>query len=318
VSTSATNRFESLRARSEIAETGVRIVERDRDAAGTLLGSALALRFFLFFLPLILFGLGVMGLVGRYADVDAGASQVGITGALADQIDDGFNQGSTAPWLATITGLLGIVTTGRSLTRALVVSSGLSWKLGGQHRMSVRVLGTVVGLTVGVAVSAALLNRIRAATGLAVASMGFVVVVGVYIVLFSFVYLALPRGTTDPGAALPGAVLVALTLAGMQAFSMLYLPAQISRSSTTYGAIGVAITTLGWFFILGRAIAFSFAVNAIVFEQHGSLSRVVFSLPVLRTIPRRSARFAQFFDLVPHDRPDDDGRNDSADPDRAP
>ena len=64
-----------------------------------------------------------------------------------------------------------------------------------------------------------------------------------------------------------------------------------------YGSIGVAIATLGWFFFIGRAIAFSFAFNAVVYEEIGSVSRFVFSVPGLRAIPARAPALARYFDL---------------------
>ena len=38
--------------------------------------------------------------------------------------------------------------------------------------------------------------------------------------------------------------------------------------------------TLGWFFIIGRAIAFAFELNAVIYERFGSITTAVFSLPV--------------------------------------
>ena len=64
-----------------------------------------------------------------------------------------------------------------------------------------------------------------------------------------------------------------------------------------YGIFGSVVAFLGWFFILGRVLAFTFALNAVLFEDVGSLSRLVFGLPVLRAIPRHSAAFARYFDL---------------------
>ena len=40
----------------------------------------------------------------------------------------------------------------------------------------------------------------------------------------------------------------------MQAVSQLYLPDRFNKASEVYGAVGVAIVTLGWFFIIGRVI----------------------------------------------------------------
>ncbi len=293
----ASARFERTRARVRIVDIAMRVYKRDRVAAGTLLGSALALRLFLFFVPLVLFAIGLAGILGRHAGVDGIASDVGMTGSLAADIDDAFEQGTTTPWLAMGIGLFGIATTGRSLTRALVLSSALSWQLGGHQKTRLRVIGVVTGLIVGIALIAAVLNRIRDARGLAGSSLAFVVVAAIYVILWSTLYLALPRGTPDPGAALPGASVVALVLTFLQAVTQLFLPNQISGASALYGTVGVAVAFLGWFFIVGRTMAFSFAVNAVVYEEIGSISRFVFGLPALRVLPRRVPALARFFDL---------------------
>ena len=127
--------------------------------------------------------------------------------------------------------------------------------------------------------------------------MSLAAVMPLYLVLWSLVYLALPRKTTDPGAALPGGLIVALVLTGLQSFTQLFLPNQIANSSSLYGSIGVLLAFLGWFFILGRVIAFSFAVNAVVYERLGSVSHLVFSLPGLRDLPRRFPPVGRFFEL---------------------
>ena len=288
---------DSLRRRIAAVDIAMRVHERDKDAAGTLLGSALALRLFSFFVPLILFAVGLAGVLGRHAGIGSISSEVGITGSLAKEIDGAFAQGAITPWLAMTAGLFGIATTGRSLARALVLSSALSWDLGGKQRTPARAVGVVVGIIIGVALLAALLNRIRDSTGIAVASVSFIAVAAVYIVLWSLLYMTLPRRTNDPGAAVPGASIVALVLTGLQAITQLYLPERIASASSIYGTVGVAIAFLGWFFFLGRAIALSFAVNAVVYEQIGSVSSFVFGLPVLRTIPQRVPSVARFFDL---------------------
>ena len=83
----------------------------------------------------------------------------------------------------------------------------------------------------------------------------------------------------------------------MQAFSQLYLPGRFSGASELYGGIGVAIVTLGWLFIVGRTIAFSFAINAALFDRFGSISQGLFALPVVRALPPRSAFVRRYFGL---------------------
>ena len=115
--------------------------------------------------------------------------------------------------------------------------------------------------------------------------------------------MLLPRREhTDPSALVPGAVIFAAVLTGMQAVSQIYLPGKFSHASELYGAIGITIVTLGWFFILGRAMMFSLSVDAVIYERFGSISQFVFSLPLLRIIPRKSPRLRKLFGL---EKPDE-------------
>lgn len=286
-----------MRERSSIIDLGVRVYDRDREAAGSLLGSALALRLFLFLVPLVLFTVGLAGLIGYYSGYDSLSSDVGISGTIGDQIDDAFAQRSTSAWFVSAAGLVGMASAGYSLSRAMIVSSALAWQLGGRQRATFGMIGSVVGLIVSIGLVSSIVNSIRSAAGLAVASVSFVAVFGVYVVLWVFVIQTLPRGTSDPGAAIPGALLASTALTAMQAISTLYLPGAIERSSELYGTIGVTLATLGWIYLLGRVIAFAFSLNAVLFEQIGSVSQIVFSVPGIRAIPRRYPSVARYFDL---------------------
>jgi uncharacterized BrkB/YihY/UPF0761 family membrane protein len=83
----------------------------------------------------------------------------------------------------------------------------------------------------------------------------------------------------------------------MQIVSQMYLPDRLGRASQLYGAVGTTIVTLGWFFIVGRAMVVAMCLNAIVHERFGTISRLVFSLPILRSVARRSAWVRRFFGL---------------------
>jgi len=298
--------FDDLRERVTIVDIGARIYERDKDAGGTLLGSALALRLFLFFVPLLLAIVGLAGVLGGSSTGSDAADAAGISGTLATYVDDAFSQSGRTPWIALIVGLFGVATTGRSLTRALVLSSALSWRMGGKQRTPVRAIGVVVGIIVGLALSAAIMNRIRESTGVALTSMSMFGLTAVYLAMWLLMYQSLPRTTTDPGAAIPGAAIVALVLASLQTITQFYLPYQLDSAASTYGLLGVLVAFLGWFFFLGRAIAFSFAVNAVIYEQVGSVSTFVFGLPGIRQIPKRVPAVARYFavDYVPEGEPD--------------
>jgi uncharacterized BrkB/YihY/UPF0761 family membrane protein len=279
-----------------LVDLALRLHLRDREAAGTVVSSAVALRLFLFFVPMLLFVVGVIGFFGGVvssSDVDS----AGVTGSLARQIDTALDQPTSTRWIATLVGLFGMMTTGRSLARVLAQASCLAWRLPLSSKAPVRLIGTVVGLLAGLGVSAALVNVINDRFGVGAAGLSFVAVLGIYVVGALVLGWQLPRAAADPGVLLPGALLLGLTFAGLQAYSQLFLPGQFSRASQLYGSIGLAIVTLGWFFIAGRIIMLSFALDAATFERLGSISRVVFMLPLVRRLPPRFPWLAQRFSV---------------------
>jgi uncharacterized BrkB/YihY/UPF0761 family membrane protein len=279
-----------------VIDVGLRIYQRDRESAGTLVGSAIAFRLFLFFIPLLLFSVGLLGFLRQWIgrdDVDS----AGITGSLAEQIDTALTQPTSTRWLATLTGLFGMALAGRTLTRVLVAASCLAWNLPVRAKASPRLIGAIIGLVFCIGLVSSLVNRVRTELGLAVAGVSFLVAFGIYLVAWGLLSMLLPRATRDPGALLPGAAVMALVLAALQAVSQLYLPNRFDRASQLYGAIGTTLVTLGWFFIIGRAMMLSMSINAVIYERFGSISQFVFSLPLLRQLPRRWDWFRRFFQL---------------------
>ncbi len=287
-------------ARYRSTPTGVlatALLRRDKESAGAVAGSAIAFRLFLFFVPLLLFVVGMAGLISGYVSAHDLEHAVGASDGLARQIRAAFAEPGATRWLATVLGLLGMLTAGRSLSKVLISSAAIAWQLPTPKRTSLRTLGTVAGLVCVMGLLSIIVNRLREDYGLGVAVPSlipaFIIYVAAWLGLSSF----LPRGTRDPGALLPGSLLVAFSITAMQGLSELYLPDKLSRASELYGAIGTTIVTLGWFFFLGRSIAFSMEINSVVFDHYGSVSTRLFSLPGVRLLPRRSARLRTFFDL---------------------
>jgi uncharacterized BrkB/YihY/UPF0761 family membrane protein len=275
----------------------LRLRERDQDTAGSVIGSAIAFRLFLFFVPFLLCFIGVAGFVSGIVSARDVTETVGISGGLATQIRTAFAQPGATHWLATALGLVGMATAGRSLSKVLWAASTAAWGLPRASKASLRVVASIVGLVSGMGLLAVLVNLVRADLGVAAAGASFVVVLAVYFVAWMVVSLLLPRATSDPGAVLPGALLVALTITLMHAVAELYVPAHLSRASELYGGVGATIVTLGWFFILGRSIIIAMTLNAVLYERFGSMSTLVFSVPGVRMLPRHSARLRRLFDL---------------------
>ena len=282
-----------------LIDVGLRIYERDREAAGTIVGSALAFRLFLFFVPLTLFVVGALGFLARWVESDDINDAAGLSGTIAVQIDTALSQPDSTRWIATLVGLFGTVWAGRSLSKVMTSASCLSWRLPVTTKASVRVIGAVVGLVAAIVIVATVVNHFHRDYGLAIAGVSMLVAVAVYGIAWMAMSMLLPRATRDPGALLPGAVLVGAVLAGMQAVAQLYLPDRLERASALYGALATTLVTLGTFFLVGRAMVFGMSLDAVIYERFGSISQFVFGLPIVRILPRKSTWIRNFFDLDP-------------------
>ena len=291
-----------------LLDVGLRIYQRDRESAGTIVGSALAFRLFLFFVPLTLFVVGALGFLARWIDPEDINENASFTGTMAVQINTALTQPGSTRWIATIAGLFGMAWAGRSLSKVMVSASCLAWRLPVTTKATARVIGAVVGLVAGIVLVSTIVNRVRQEFGVGAASLSFVAAFALYAVAWMALSMLLPRPTTDPGALLPGAVLVGAVLAVLQGVAQLYLPDKFGRASELYGAIGATVVTLGWFFFVGRAMVLGMSLDAVIYERLGSISQFVFGLPVVRVLPRKSAWIRKFFDLGHEDatgrRPD--------------
>jgi uncharacterized BrkB/YihY/UPF0761 family membrane protein len=293
----ASDGVQRWRERSVVVDTLWRIAERDRTSFGTVVGSAIALRLFLFYLPLVLTMLGLLGVLGRHLDAETINETAGLTSAIADQIVAATDQEGSGSWFALGFGIVAMLVAGRSLARVLIGGSALAWNVDVARAKLLQVLVRVLLVSTTLAVTAALVNRIRIATGVAVGGIALIAVAAVFVVLWLLLLAALPASTTDPGAQLPGAVLLAIVLTGLQGLTQLLLADRLAGASALYGAIGVSTVIVGWLFVVGRAAMLSFVVNAVIHEQFGSITEVVFGLPVLRAVPRRVPAVRRFFDL---------------------
>jgi uncharacterized BrkB/YihY/UPF0761 family membrane protein len=283
-------------AHRPLLDVPLRLYRRDREMAGSVVSSALAFRLFLFFVPLLLLVVGLAGFSSSLFEAEDLNEQAGITGSLAHQIDTALSQTNQTRWAAVLVGLVGIASTGRTLSKVMFSASCFAWRMPVRSKAPARVVGVLVGLVVGIGLVTVLVNRIRAELGIGAAGVSFLGVFCVYLVVWLAVSALLPRDSSDLGALLPGAALVAVTLAVMQAVSQLYLPGRFDRASELYGSIGAAVVTLGWFFFLARAIVLAMALDAVIHERFGRVSQFVFSLPLLRFVGR-SSRVRRLFDL---------------------
>ena len=166
-----------------------------------------------------------------------------------------------------------------------------------EAKATLRAIGRVTILIALVVIAASGLNRLRDSFGVAVATSSLALNLAMLGVGWFFVTLALPRPTRDPGAMLPGAAVFAVIMTLVQWFMHYYLPYKIQSASETMGSLSVTVASLGYLFVVGRVMAGTVVLNAVVFERFGSISQFVFELPLIERIPARFPKVATFFDL---------------------
>ena len=305
------------RRRRPIVDIALSLYERDGEVAGAVISSAIAFRLFLFFVPMLLFGVGLASQLAQWVDPDGALDASRVDGALRAEIREALAQPGHTRWVALALGLFGMISAGRTLSKTTIAASALAWRLPVRSKAPTRVVGSLIGLIATIGLVAILINRVRADLGLAVASVSFAAALVVYVLAWMLVLALLPRPTPDPGAVLPGAILVAAVTAFLQLVSQLYLPGRISEASDLYGAFGATVVTLGWLFALGRAIVLGMVLNAVLLERLGSASRLVFELPLLRALPRRYPSVRRYFGLDREHRDEPEPDPDAPDhPDR--
>lgn len=303
--------LEERKAISVPVNVGVKLFERDRDAFGSVLGSAIALRLFLFVTALIVAIVTGLAVFFSSDTLDSVISSTGVAGQMASEVEHAATESTARSLGLFLTGLFLCLTAGRSLTRVLAAcSAGASGMQARNARASMRVAARVTALVALLIVAAFLLARLRGAYGPALAAGSLAANAVVLSGSWFFVCLALPRATRDPGAALPGAVLFGVSLTALQWFMHYYLPVKIENASEVMGSLGVTFATLGYLFLVGRIMAGTLVLNAVLFEEVGSISELVFELPVIRRIPARFPKVAAFFDL-PSPAPDATDASDS-------
>lgn len=63
------------------------------------------------------------------------------------------------------------------------------------------------------------------------------------------------------------------------------------------GSLGATVASLGYLFVIGRVMAGTVVLNAVIYEQIGSISVFVFELPGLQRLPVRFPGLRTYFDL---------------------
>lgn len=279
-------------------DVAVLYYERDREALASVLGSAVALRLYLFIISAMIMTVGLAIVVIGKDQLDQLLSTASVSGTMAKDISDAAS-GTTGAGLALLlTGIWLVLWTGRNLTKVLAACAVRSWRMDAtEAKAGVTAIASLSGLIMVTLAVTLVLGRVRDHHGIAAGVSSWVLTGAILAATWFAVTWFLPRATPDPGALLPGAAFMGVAMTVLQWFMQFYLPNKISRSSDLAGDLGPTMAALGYLFFVGRAMASSFVLDAVLFERVGSISRFVFSIPLIRAIPRRYGAVARFFDL---------------------
>jgi uncharacterized BrkB/YihY/UPF0761 family membrane protein len=278
----------NLRQRSGPVDVVVRIYERDHQTFGSVLGSAVAFRLFLFVFSLVVLSLGVGVLVlGRGWLGDGLGDDLGLAKSLAASVDDALSQSESSGILLALGGLVATLWAGRNLAITLTAASANAWRIPRPGGMtSARAVGVVIGLLSAVLVFASVLRLAQDSSHLLVVATSIMAIFVAYAAAWFALTLVLPRATRDPTSLLPGAALTGVTFAGLSWVSQFYLVPRLDTGSEVLGGVGLTAVALGWLFIASRIMVAGLVVNAVLYEQYGSLLDLLLSLPGLRRLRR--------------------------------
>jgi hypothetical protein len=294
--TALTEWWTAARQRHSLLDFGGDLFDRDLEARGSVLGSAIALRLFLFVLPATVTMVGLIN-VFRLGSIlqhhlDASVTTGSISKALS-------NLSFWSALSVVVSGTVLMLLAGRSLAKVLGACAGAAWGLSvRESKVTMPAVLALTGVLFSSIVAGSMFSRLREIGGLPATLTAWLAVMGSTALAWFIVMLSLPRKVSDPGALLPGTLLMGVAYTVLQWFMQYYLPNRVARTSDTFGDLAITVATLGNFFFIGRIMASSFVVSAVTYERWGSVSQVLFDLPGVRKVARRSTKLQRYFSLT--------------------
>jgi uncharacterized BrkB/YihY/UPF0761 family membrane protein len=260
---------EDRRPRVRSVDATLSAYERDRDRAGFLLAGALAYRLFLWLLPftlVIVAGLGFLEASGHNNSAEL-ADKLGVVGLASKSVSEAAADTEHARFIVLVIGISALYLASLGAIKAFRAVSALAWGIpaGPLGRKPLAVLG-VLGLI------AAFFTVTFVGTAIRHESPGPGVIanllIGIAYVWLAFLALwVLPRPSVHWTALLPGAITIGLGLQVIHLVNVYFISYRISRSSETYGALGVAAALLLSLFLIGRLFVAGVILNATLSER---------------------------------------------------
>ena len=256
-----------------IAEVGWRTMRRDASIGGSVLGAALAYRIFIWLLPFALALILMLTLIAGHdkSSIANLLDNAGLTGFIAKSVNEATD--GTRGWAvvsALVATLFVLAYQSSALLRSIRAVTALAWSLpvGRVPKPTRSTLLFLVWLLAFMAVAASA-APIRHALGFPLDLFVNLIVysAGLPLLWLLLSWFLLPHGAARWSELVPGAIGVGIGVGAISLFNSLILFPWLTEREETYGVLGIAAGLLFGFFLIGRTVELSAALNATLAEE---------------------------------------------------
>jgi len=260
--------IEARRVQSASIDSALQAVERDAQTGGGVLAAAVAFRLFMFLVPfafVMVTGFGLSATAAGQVPKDA-AHSAGIGGLLASAVASTSTMSLANRLFALVFGGIALAFTARSLVTVLRIVNRLIWGVTPSGHPTPWAPLILIGYVT------VLFCVIDLAAWLGSQSLGLrLVAILLTLVTSGGAWLLaswwLPREECQWWELLPGALIVGVGAGMLHILTITYVAHVVSRKSSLYGAIGIAVALLLWTYFAGRLLTASIAANASLWRR---------------------------------------------------
>jgi membrane protein len=263
--------IEARRADSASIDSALQAVERDAQTGGGVLAAAVAFRLFMFLVPyafVMVTGFGLSSTAAGQAPKDA-ARAAGIGGLLASAVASTSTLSLANRLVALVLGGIALAFTARSLVRVLWIVHRLIWGVtvkGNPSPWAPLILVGLVTLLFGIVDFAAWLGS----QSIGLRLVAVLLMIATSGAAWFFASWWLPHEGGEWSALIPGALIVGLGVGVLHLLTITYVAHVVSRKSSLYGAIGIALAMLLWTYFAGRLLTAAIAANAALWKRRNT------------------------------------------------
>jgi uncharacterized BrkB/YihY/UPF0761 family membrane protein len=270
--TQGLERLEAERGRRTSVRMAYDFYLRDQAFAGSLLAGGLSVKLFLWFLPLSLSVVVLVGILSDWLGRPPGelAEESGLmVASLATMVEAAVAASDRARLYLAAFGIVFLIWAGMGVVRALGLISRLAWGLASATPVNkvaaslwtsafVVAMLTIVGLT----------NRLQGGPWIVdvlVYITAIFAVVALHVVLLN----ALPRPEETPWTVvIPGALLMTVAWLVIRLVTVVYFTRRLDSASELYGGLGLAAVFLAWLYVVSRSLVASISLNATIWQRN--------------------------------------------------